>query len=75
MARPRTLAELEMEAFDWGCELKHCMTATWCGRCPTADTDKCPANGKGHRPEAQLEQLFLDIWPAVEVPYEEQEAA
>jgi len=44
VAKPRTLAELEIEVFDWGLELKHCMTVIACEVCPETDNQKCPGN-------------------------------
>jgi hypothetical protein len=44
MAKPRTLAELEIEVFDWGLELKHCMTSISCEVCPETHNQKCPGN-------------------------------
>jgi len=44
MAKPRTLAELEIEVFDWGLELKHCMTVIACEVCPETSNHKCPGN-------------------------------
>lgn len=44
MARPRTLAELEIKVFDCGLELKHCMTGIGCEDCPETGNHKCPGN-------------------------------
>ena len=59
MAKPRRLEELEIEVFDWGLELKHCMTGIGCEVCPETNNQKCPAgkvsNSKGPQSEQSLE--------------------
>jgi len=59
VAKPRRLEELEIEVFDWGLELKHCMTGIGCQVCPETNNHRCPAskvsNSKGPQSEQSLE--------------------
>jgi hypothetical protein len=73
VAKPRRLEELEIEVFDWGTELKHCMTGIGCESCPETGNQKCPAskvrNSKGPQSEQPSEHKspLLELHLALEM--------